>query len=110
MYDVRFNFEKDVQAPVLIKGVPPGYSILEVALESDIDLHHNCGMVCSCSTCHIYVEDGQQHLEAKTVRENEFLERAECPAETSRLGCQAVLTDGSGLIVVTIPDQSRIVS
>jgi 2Fe-2S ferredoxin len=108
MYDVRFNFEKNINPPVIIKGVPAGYSLLEVALESDISLHHNCGMVCSCSTCHIYINSGAAYLEEVTERETEFLVRAENPASNSRLGCQSVLKDGSGYLEVTIPDQSFI--
>lgn len=110
MYDVRFNFEKDANPPVIIKGVPSGYSILEVALESDIELHHNCGMVCACSTCHVYIDKGSEFLEVKGIRETEFLERAENPATNSRLGCQSVLVNSDGYVEVTIPDQSRIVS
>lgn len=108
MYDIRFHSQAGVFEPVLIKGVPPGYSLLEVALESDIELHHNCGMVCSCSSCHIYVQQGQQFLSELSVREQEFLVRAYDRKPNSRLACQSVLIEEDGYLEVIIPDQSML--
>ncbi len=39
----------------------PG-SILDVAMHFDIDLEHACGGVCACSTCHVHVIEGMEHL------------------------------------------------
>lgn len=109
MYDIQFISEVDDFAPVLIKGVPAGYSILEVALESDIDLHYACGMACSCSSCHIIVQQGGAFLEKAGEREQQFLERAYAPTPASRLGCQSILLDsGGGYLEVLIPDQSKL--
>ena len=35
----------------------PG-SMLQLALNNDIDLDHSCGGVCACSTCHVIVRSG----------------------------------------------------
>ena len=106
MYNIRFKFEQKGLEPVTIENVEPGISILEVALEHDIELHHNCGMVCACSTCHLYVNKGDEHLQELSDKEEDFIDRARNPRLESRLGCQCVLEDGNGDIEVTIPDQS----
>lgn len=108
MYSIKFNFEQKGLEPVTIENVEPGISILEVALENNIELHHNCGMVCACSTCHLYVEKGEEYLPELTDKEEDFIDRARSPKLNSRLGCQCVLEDGSGHVEVTLPDQSLI--
>ena len=55
MYTIKFKFEQKGLSPVILNDVEPGQSLLEVALKNDIELHHNCGGVCACSTCHLYV-------------------------------------------------------
>lgn len=107
MYNIRFKFEQKGLEPVTIENVESGFSILEVALENDIELHHNCGMVCACSTCHLYVDKGDEHLAELSDKEEDFIDRARNPRIESRLGCQCVLEDdGTGTVEVTIPDQS----
>ena len=108
MYSIKFKFEQKGLEPVVIENVEPGISILEVALENNIELHHNCGMVCACSTCHLYVDKGEGHLPELTDKEEDFIDRARYPKLTSRLGCQCVLEDGTGEVEVTLPDQSLI--
>jgi 2Fe-2S ferredoxin len=108
MYTINFKFEEKGLEPVTITNAQPGDSILEVALENNIELHHNCGMVCACSTCHIYLEDGEEHVPEISDKEEDFIDRARNPKLQSRLGCQCVLAEGSGTINVTIPDQSLI--
>lgn len=107
MYRITFQFEQKGLEPVTIEGAPAGDSILEVALKNNIELHHNCGGVCACSTCHLYVQQGETHLEELTDREEDFIDRAVNPRLNSRLGCQCVLLDGQGDIVVTLPDQTQ---
>jgi 2Fe-2S ferredoxin len=102
-----FKFEQKGLEPVTINDVDPDQSILEVALNNDIELHHNCGGVCACSTCHIYVEKGEDFLEELSDKEEDFIDRAVNPRLNSRLGCQCVLLDGDGEIEVTLPDQTQ---
>lgn len=108
MYKIHFKFEQKGLEPVTIEQVEPGISILEVALENNIELHHNCGMVCACSTCHLYVDKGEEFLPELSDKEEDFIDRARNPRLNSRLGCQCVLEDGSGTVEVTLPDQSLI--
>ena len=107
MYTIKFNFEQRDLQPVTLQNVEPGQSLLEIALTNDIELHHNCGGVCACSTCHLYVNKGEDFMEEITDREEDFIDRAVNPRLTSRLGCQCVLHEGSGEIEVTLPDQTQ---
>lgn len=107
MYNITFRFEQKGLEPVTLTGIEPDQSILEVALKNDIELHHNCGGVCACSTCHLYVEQGEDSLEELSDKEEDFIDRAINPKLSSRLGCQCVLHKGSGDIVVTLPDQTQ---
>jgi ferredoxin, 2Fe-2S len=108
MYTIHFEFEEKGLHPITLNGVKPDQSLLEVALLNDIELHHNCGGVCACSTCHIYLEKGEQFVEELTDKEEDFVDRARNPRINSRLGCQCVLLEGSGEIRVRVPDQSQI--
>ena len=107
MYTIKFNFEQQGLEPVTLQNIQPGQSLLEVALTNDIELHHNCGGVCACSTCHLYVMKGEEHLEELTDREEDFIDRAVNPRLNSRLGCQCLLHDGGGEVEVTLPDQTQ---
>jgi ferredoxin, 2Fe-2S len=107
MYDITFRFEQKGLEPITLAGIEPDQSILEVALKNDIELHHNCGGVCACSTCHIYVNEGDAFLEELSDKEEDFIDRAVNPRINSRLGCQCVLQDASGSITVTLPDQTQ---
>lgn len=107
MYTIKFNFEQKDLVPVVLSNIESGQSILEIALKNDIELHHNCGGVCACTTCHLYVEKGMEYIDELTDREEDFIDRAMNPRLNSRLGCQSLLLDGSGEIEVTLPDQTQ---
>ena len=107
MFTVIYKFEQKGLQPVTISNVEDGQSLLEVALTNDIDLHHNCGGVCACSTCHLYVEQGEDFLEELSDKEEDFIDRAINPRLNSRLGCQCVLQEADGNVVVTLPDQTQ---
>ncbi len=107
MYTIKFKFEEKGLSPVTIENVSPDQSILEVALENNIELHHNCGMVCACSTCHLYLEQGDEFVPEISDREEDFIDRAVSPRINSRLGCQCILVNGSGYLEVTLPDQTQ---
>ena len=107
MYTITFNFEQPGLQPVTFHNVEPGQSLLEVALKHDIELHHNCGGVCACSTCHLYVNKGEDFLEELSDKEEDFIDRAVNPRLNSRLGCQCLLLDDEGDVEVTLPDQTQ---
>ena len=107
MYTIKFNFEQAGLQPITLKNIESGQSILEVALKNDIELHHNCGGVCACSTCHLYVNRGEDFLEELSDKEEDFIDRSVNPRLNSRLGCQCLLLDDDGEVEVTLPDQTQ---
>ena len=107
MYSLKINFEQKGLEPVTINNIEPDQSLLEVILDAGIELHHNCGGVCACSTCHLYIKSGMEHLPELTDKEEDFIDRAVTPRIESRLGCQCLLSEGSGMIEVVLPDQTQ---
>lgn len=107
MYTIEIDFEQKGLEKVVLNNISPDQSLLEVCLDNGIELHHNCGAVCACSTCHLYVNNGAEHLEELSDREEDFIDRAVSPRINSRLGCQCLLQAGSGVINITLPDQTQ---
>ncbi|MFY8091757.1 MAG: 2Fe-2S iron-sulfur cluster-binding protein [Chitinophagaceae bacterium] len=107
MYTINVKFEQKGVEPTTITSNAIGDSLLEVLLDNNIELHHNCGAVCACSTCHLYVDSGEQFVEELSDREEDFIDRAVNPRINSRLGCQCVLQKGEGVINITLPDQTQ---
>ncbi|MCI4667118.1 MAG: 2Fe-2S iron-sulfur cluster-binding protein [Bacteroidia bacterium] len=79
-------------------------SIMELATSVGIaGLDGDCGGVCSCATCHVYVNETYRKIvgEAEKI-EKEMLEFDELAKENSRLSCQIEISeklDGIELIV-----------
>lgn len=109
MATVKFTFEDASISPVTVSNAEAGYSILEIAEENDVHLNHNCGGVCACSTCHVYVHVGEDQLEEISDKEEDFIDRAINPRLESRLGCQCVVLEDDAVIEIEIPDQKRII-
>jgi ferredoxin, 2Fe-2S len=109
MATIQFNFEDPKIPSKKVSDVKSGFSILEITEDHDIHLNHNCGGVCACSTCHIYVEQGDEFLEEISDKEEDFIDRAINPRLESRLGCQCIILDDEAILEVTIPDQSKII-
>jgi ferredoxin, 2Fe-2S len=107
MYTIKFKFEQQGLVPISLKNVQSGYSLLEIALNNGIELHHNCGGICSCSTCHLYLEKGEEFVVEANKREKDLIDRAINPRLTSRLSCQCLLKEGHGEIEIILPDQTQ---
>ena len=91
--------EVDVSKYPLADHGKPG-SLLDIALANDIELEHNCGGSCACTTCHLIVREGKENLSEIQEDEEDRLDTAEGLTIHSRLGCQAVV---QGDVVVEIP-------
>jgi 2Fe-2S ferredoxin len=110
MATVKFIFEdSSIAQPVVIENIEEGQSILEITEDHDIHLNHNCGGVCACSTCHVYVLAGEDDLEEISDKEEDFIDRAINPRLESRLACQCVILNQDAIIEIKIPDQSQII-
>ena len=106
MYTIRFSFLQNGIEPVTRTNIEAGQTLLEVALKNDIELHHNCGGVCSCTTCHLFVEKGMEFIDEKSKRERDFVKTVMGHNANSRLGCQSLLLDGEGELEIIVPDQT----
>lgn len=109
MATIKFSFEDKSIPDVIAKNVEEGTSILEATEDHGVFLNHNCGGVCACSTCHVYIMKGDEYLEEISDKEEDFIDRATNPRIESRLGCQCVILDEDAVIEVIIPDQSGII-
>jgi len=109
MATIKFTFEDKNIPEKVVSSVESGYSLLEVAEDNDVHLNHNCGGVCACSTCHVYIESGEDYLEEISDKEEDFIDRATNPRIESRLGCQCIILKDEVEIEVQIPDQSNII-
>ena len=89
----------DERYPLADHGKPG--SLLDIALAHGIELEHNCGGSCACTTCHVIVREGEANLSEMQEDEEDRLDTAEGLTIHSRLGCQAVV---KGDVTVEIPE------
>ena len=75
--------------------VRAGDTILDAALDNGIELAHECGGNCACTTCHVHILAGAEHLSKMEDVEADRLTSAENLASESRLGCQAIVRGGA---------------
>src|SRR5688572_6803234 len=78
VYNLRINFEESGKSPVEFPIVE-GESVLDVCLDNGIELQHNCGGVCGCSTCQVYVNQGMDNIQEISDKEEDFIDRAVNP-------------------------------
>lgn len=80
-----------------------GQNVLDVAHQNDIELEGACEGSLACSTCHVVLsEEVYDRLEEPGDEENDMLDMAFGLTETSRLGCQVVLSpdiDGAEFVI-----------
>ena len=91
-------------------SVPAGTTVMAAALQNGIDgIVAECGGVCMCSTCHVFVdEDFFNRLPPAQDTEEAVLEiSAEERQATSRLSCQIKLTDDLDGLIVRLPSRQR---
>jgi 2Fe-2S ferredoxin len=87
---------------------PLGLSVLEIAHRHDVDIEGACEGSLACSTCHVIVDpDWFRKLAEPTEDEEDMLDLAFGLTETSRLGCQIVITEALDGLVVMLPAGTR---
>ncbi len=97
----RDGTHRDVDAPV-------GLSVLEIAHKHDVDIEGACEGSLACSTCHVIVAATWfTKLEGPTEDEEDMLDLAFGLTQTSRLGCQIVMTPELDGLVVKLPSATR---
>ena len=83
---------------------PAGTTICEALLDHGIPIEHACEMVCACTTCHVVVKEGFDSLSEMEEGEEDMLDRAWGLTPTSRLSCQAILSNAD--VTIEIPKYS----
>jgi 2Fe-2S ferredoxin len=92
---------REVEAPL-------GLSVLEIAHKHGIDIEGACEGSLACSTCHVIVDSGWfKKLASPTEDEEDMLDLAFGLTQTSRLGCQIVMTEALDGLVVRLPAATR---
>lgn len=97
----RDGTRREVEAPL-------GLSVLEIAHRHNVDIEGACEGSLACSTCHVIVDAAWfPKLNAPTEDEEDMLDLAFDLQETSRLGCQLIMTEALDGLVVKLPAGSR---
>ncbi|WP_085899817.1 ferredoxin family 2Fe-2S iron-sulfur cluster binding protein [Kiloniella majae] len=90
--------EKEVDAPL-------GLSVLEIAQRNDIDIEGACEGSLACATCHVVIDPSWYgKLEEVSEDEEDMLDLAFNLTETSRLGCQLIISEELDGLKVKLPD------
>lgn len=84
-----------------------GLKVMETLRELDYGVAAICGGMCSCATCHVYVDsEWLGRLPAPMSDERELLMELAHVQDNSRLSCQIEFTpELSGLRVTIAPDE-----
>jgi 2Fe-2S ferredoxin len=84
-----------------------GLKVMETLRELEYGVAAICGGMCSCATCHIYVDpDWVDRLPPPQSDERELLQELSHHNEQSRLSCQIEFTPAlEGLRVTIAPDE-----
>jgi 2Fe-2S ferredoxin len=97
----RDGTRREVDAPV-------GLSVLEIAHRHDIDIEGACEGSLACSTCHVVVDpEWFELLKTATEDEEDMLDLAFGLTQTSRLGCQIILSEELDGLTVSLPAATR---
>jgi 2Fe-2S ferredoxin len=85
----------------------PGVMVMESLRELDYGIAAICGGMCSCATCHIYIDRAWlEKLPAPRSDEKELLGELVHYHDNSRLSCQVEITEALAGIRLTIaPDE-----
>ncbi len=81
-----------------------GTSLCEAMLEHKIPIEHACELSCACTTCHVIVREGGESLGEMDESEEDLLDRAWGLEPTSRLSCQAIVSNRD--VTIEIPKYS----
>jgi ferredoxin, 2Fe-2S len=90
--------------------VPVGMTVMAAALKNGIEgIVAECGGVCMCSTCHVFVDEPfLSKMPPAQDTEEAVLEIAAIERRpNSRLSCQIKMTDELNGLIVRIPEKQR---
>jgi ferredoxin, 2Fe-2S len=90
--------------------VPAGTTVMQAAVKNGVDgIIGECGGVCMCATCHVYVRgDFLDRLPPIQDTEEAVLEITNAERlPSSRLSCQIKITDALDGLTVEVPPSQR---
>ncbi|MFM8518501.1 MAG: 2Fe-2S iron-sulfur cluster-binding protein [Nevskiaceae bacterium] len=84
-----------------------GQKLMETLRELDYGISAICGGMCSCATCHVYIDaDWAAKIPAAMSDERELIAELSHHKSGSRLSCQIEMTDAlDGLRATIAPDE-----
>ncbi len=84
-----------------------GVSVMETLRELDNGVEALCGGMCSCATCHSYVDASwRDRLPPRSPEEEELLSELEYFSDDSRLTCQLLFSEElDGLTLTIAPEE-----
>lgn len=98
---------KDLDGQVHEIEARDGDSLMEALREYEWGVPAICGGLCSCGTCHVYLDaDWQDKFTQADSDEQDLLEEFDSTQETSRLSCQLRLRpEHKGLKLSIAPEE-----
>jgi len=97
----RDGTRREVDAPL-------GLSVLEIAHKHGVDIEGACEGSLACSTCHVIVDpEWHELLKDASEDEEDMLDLAFGLTQTSRLGCQIIMTEELDGLTVKLPQATR---
>ncbi len=84
-----------------------GDRLMELLREYDWGVAAICGGMCSCGTCHVFLDEAwTSRFPAPDVDEEDLVEMLEYGQQNSRLSCQLTLeADHDGLSLTLAPEE-----
>jgi 2Fe-2S ferredoxin len=84
-----------------------GSTVMETAIRNSVpEIEAECGGACSCSTCHVYVDEAwREKTGDPSPMEEDMLDFAYEVKPNSRLSCQIRVREELDGLVVTTPER-----
>ncbi|KAL4071825.1 ferredoxin [Scleroderma citrinum] len=105
---IKLHFKDHKGNPIKTIEASEGDDILSLAHEWDIDLEGACEGSIACSTCHVILQPNVYDvLPEPSDDENDMLDLAFGLTDTSRLGCQVLVTKEMDGTEIQLPSATR---
>lgn len=106
MPTITFIDAKGLQTTVQAEA---GESLMKAAVRNEVQgIDADCGGLCACGTCHVYVESPWlEGLAAASDMERDLVSFTIEPKPNSRLACQVVIDASLDGLIVHLPEQQH---
>jgi ferredoxin len=105
---VNIIFKEGKHGERIMVRAPKGKTVLDAALDHNIDIEGACGGELACSTCHVILtKELYESLPKKTEEESDMLDLAWGLTDTSRLCCQIKVSKELEGAIFVVPDETN---